>query len=91
MFFQKGFGTREHEWDHASADLELRELSSGRESWFPVIALVREITFFPGCRPEPSNLPPRESSHPWAETSHALSCVLQYALFPVHLLENTLQ
>lgn len=66
-FFLEGVRRREHKWYHNSADLQLRESSSGRQSWFPVIALVREITLFPGCRPEPSNLPAGERSHLWAE------------------------
>ena len=89
--FLEGVRKREHKWDHASADLQLRESSSGRESWFPVIAFVREITLFPGCRPEPSSCLPGRALILGLQ-HHALSCVLQYALlFPLHLLENTLQ
>lgn len=54
--------SREYKWDHASAGLQ--RLLQGR---FPVIALVREITLFPGCRPGPSSLPARKSSPSRAE------------------------
>lgn len=78
MFFLEEI--KKHRGDHASSGLELRESSSGRESRFPVIALVREITPFPGCKPEPCNLPPRESSHPWAEESYSLLCVAIFTI-----------